>query len=103
MEINWKTGSGVASLVFAALSIMLIFFFFLLIVPFVNASYPSDDVTPALIMGSMWLGIFVCLGMGFLMGFFASFQKKFRGFAIMGTILNLLFLGVYLLGLKFLL
>lgn len=103
MLIDWKKGSGIGSLVMAAISIMLMFFFFLLIVPYVNASYPSSETSPAILMASMWLGIFVCLSIGFLMGLIASFQKYMREFAFIGVLLNMAFLGVYILGLKFLL
>lgn len=103
MEVDWKNGSWVGSLAMAGASVLLIFFFFLLIVPFVNESYPSSDTTPALIMGVMWLGIFACLGIGTVMGLLASLKKEMRGFALLGLFLNLAFLGVYLLGLKFLL
>lgn len=102
MDFEFKKGSGIGSVAIAGVSILLIFFFFLLIVPFVHASYPSSDVTPALIMGGMWLGIFVLLAIGIFAGFFGLFDKEMRGFAWLGLILNLIFLGVYVLGLKFL-
>lgn len=92
--------NGPASLVLAGISFLLMFFFFLLIVPFVNASYPSSDVTPALIMGGMWLGIFILLGIGLLYGFVGMFTKTERALSGLGFVFNLLFLAVYVLGLR---
>lgn len=101
MELIFEKNKGIASLVFAAVSFLLMFFFFLVIVPFVKASYPSADATPALIMGGLWLGIFVLLGLGIFSGFAGLFDKKTSFFSGLGFLFNLLFLGVYVLGLKF--
>ncbi len=91
---------GPASLALAGVSFLMMFFFFLLIVPFVNASYPSSDVTPALIMGGMWLGIFILLGLGLLYGLVGILGRGERALSGLGFVFNLLFLVVYVVGLR---
>ncbi len=100
MTLNFGKNSGFASLAFAGAGFFVMFFFFLFVVPFVKGSYPSSDVAPAFVMAGTWLGIFVLFGFGLFCGLMGFFEKVFKGFSFMGVFLNLLFLAVYVLGLR---
>ena len=91
---------GIVSLAVAGGGFLVMFFFFLFIIPFVQASYPSSNVAPAFVMAGLWLGLFVVWGVGIFCGLMGVFHKKMRGLSLLGLVLNLMFLGVYVLGLK---
>jgi hypothetical protein len=100
MEVDLDKNCGIVSLAVAGVAFLIMFFFFLFIIPFVQASYPSSSVAPAFVMAGVWLGLFIAWGMGIFCGLLGVFNKKMRGLSFLGLILNLVFLGVYVLGLK---
>jgi len=89
------------SLVLAGVSILLMFFLFLIIIPYVGAAYPSEDIGPAMLLLSILLIIFVLLVLGLVFGVVGLFKNKKKTLAGWGTFLNGFFFFIYIVGVQY--